>query len=189
MGDAGGQSQAAELVRSRMESLFQAEDPQEQSDEIDSFIGDLLSTCDEYSYEPVSSTEVITAVSRLKPGKSTGLSGVSGEFFKAIVQHEEGLAALRLHFDLLLRDGVTPKSYQESFVCLVPKPRLVAQARDLRPMNLIEVVYKLLTAVVCNRVTENWVKPRHQLGGMRGCQVLDALFCTARPATSTKSPS
>ena len=177
--ESGGREGAAQAVRERMSSLFQASDPQEVSESVNTVVEQLLTKGSQYFHNPITTQEVLDAVFKVKLGRSSGLSGISGEFYKALVQHQDGLEALRTHFDLLLRTGDKPLDYQQSYVCLIPKLQAVAKAADLRPINLLETVHKIYTTILGHRISAPWQFPRHQLGGSKGCQVLDALFCTA----------
>ena len=88
----------------------------------------------------------------------------------------EGLDALKNHFNKLLTTGEAPEDYYEAFVCLVPKTTFVTGAQELRPINLIENIQKLYVAILCMRIRKKWLAPRFQLGGLQGCQTLDALM-------------
>ena len=177
--NSGRQASAASQVKDRMQHIFQHPAPEEVSNEVDAIVGELLSKTHEGFHRAISEPEVIAAVSKVQNGKSSGMSGVSGEFFKALIQHKDGLDALRQHFDLLLHAGDFPTDYQQTYVCLIPKLQAVTKASELRPINLIEVIHKIYTTILCHRVCDDWPIPSHQLGGLRGCQSLDALFCTA----------
>ena len=79
-------------------------------------------------------------------------SGVSAELIRALVQLPEGLAVARHHMNTLLRDGGPPADYYKAYVALSEKCPQVSRARDVRPINLLEVLNKLFMGLLTIRM-------------------------------------
>ena len=120
--------------------------------------------------------EILRAVDKIKVGKCSGMSGVSGDFIKALASIPEGLRLLKHHLDLLLQQGELPEAYYDAFVLLLPKVPVPQTLKDLRPINLIESTVKLYCSLLCGRLRLQWKQPELQYGGLPGTQVLEAMF-------------
>lgn len=51
-----------------------------------------------------------------------------------------------------LQDGVFPSKLNHTIVKLIPKCDNLSSMKDLRPISLCNVVYKILSKVLCNRL-------------------------------------
>ena len=72
---------------------------------------------------------------------------------------------------------------QDSYVALLPKSSHVVHCKDFRAINLLESLNKLFAWLLVSRLQMHWRVPEVQLGGLRGTQVCDALFCAQARVT------
>ena len=149
-------------------------DPQQQQT-VQSALDDLRLAAGSHCMKPFSFQEVAGALSRLKTGKSIGLTGMSAEMFRAMWAVPGGQALLLQFFNDLLQCAGHPPELQCGFVSLVPKVAEVLKASDVRPINLIEVANKMYCILLTQRLVPNWSAPPVQCGALAGGQVLDAL--------------
>ena len=77
--------------------------------------------------------------------------------------------------NVLLRDGEPPTDYFKTYVALIEKCPQVARARDLRPINLMEVLNKLFMGLLTTRLQPTVPNYSCQFAGRPGHQTLDAL--------------
>ena len=112
----------------------------------------------------------------MKLDKTTGPSGMSNEFIIAVWSTPDGKALLQHHLNSLLRAADLPTGFCDASLALLPKVTSVQKPGDYRPINLIETMHKLFSWLLISRLQPNWPVPKVQLGGMKGCQVCDALF-------------
>ena len=170
----GGKQAAAQQVQERMEELLSAKPA-----ELDAVSGWEARLADPASStapcKPVDDSEILQSVRKLKRGKTSGLSGVSAELMRALVQLPDGLAIVRHHMNVLLRDGEPPTDYFKTYVALIEKCPQVARARDLRPINLMEVLNKLFMGLLTTRLQPTVPNYSCQFAGRPGHQTLDAL--------------
>lgn len=52
----------------------------------------------------------------------------------------------------VLRGGCIPEGWNETIVVLIPKVRNLDRIKDLHPISLCNVVYKLVSKVIANRL-------------------------------------
>lgn len=87
---------------------------------------------------------------QMHPEKSPGLDGFNPSFyqkFREIVGEDIFLAGMSW-----LRDGVFPSRLNHTIVTFIPKCDNMSSMKDLRPISLCNVVYKILSKVLCNRL-------------------------------------
>ncbi|CAE7274880.1 CBWD5, partial [Symbiodinium sp. KB8] len=170
----GGKQAAAEQVQERMQELLSAT-PAER-DAVCGWEARLADTAS--SSAPCrlfDDSEIQQSVGKLRLGKASGMSGVSAELIRALAQLPEGLAVVRHHMNTLLRDGEPPADYYKAYVALIEKCPQVSRARDLRPINLLEVLNKLFMGLLTTRMQPTVPCYPCQFAGRPGHQTLDAL--------------
>ena len=94
--------------------------------------------------------EVWNALKQMHPTKAPGPDGMSPIFFKHywnIVGPEVVKCVLSS-----LNSGRMPCGLNETYICLIPKVKSPQKMTDFRPISLCNVVYKLISKVLANRL-------------------------------------
>ena len=94
--------------------------------------------------------EVWNALKQMHPTKAPGSDGMSPIFFKHywnIVGPEVVKCVLSS-----LNSGRMPCGLNETYICLIPKVKSPQKMTDFRPISLCNVVYKLISKVLANRL-------------------------------------
>lgn len=97
--------------------------------------------------KPYTLAEIHLALNQMGPLKSPGLNGFNVGFFQSywhIVSHDVSETILKF-----LKDG---KGINYIYIVLIPKIKEPLTANDYRPINLCNVVYKLISKVLVNRL-------------------------------------
>jgi len=94
--------------------------------------------------------EVNTALSQMHPLKSPGPDGLGASFY----QHHWGTIGAKVRGAVLdfLNRGNFNTSINETFIALIPKMERVSNVADFRPISLCNVIYKLVSKVLANRL-------------------------------------
>ncbi|CAM8885253.1 unnamed protein product [Rhodiola kirilowii] len=99
---------------------------------------------------PFTEGEVKRALHQMHPTKAPGLDGFPALFYQTnweVVGNEVVKEVLNC-----LNYGMLNKDLNETLIVLVPKVRKVERVEDLRPISLCNVVMKLITKVLANRL-------------------------------------
>lgn len=99
---------------------------------------------------PVTEKEVKDAMFSMAPEKSLGVDGLNPTFFQiywSIVGNDV------VNFcSTFLETGVLPNNVNKTLVCLIPKVKHLKQVSDLRPISLCNVLMRILSKVMANRL-------------------------------------
>lgn len=98
----------------------------------------------------VTKEEVKQAVFDMHPDKASGPDGLNPAFFQAFWSIVETYVVRFCH--VFLSTGVLPEGVNEALVCLIPKIKVPQTMRDLRPISLCNVLVRILSKVVTNRL-------------------------------------
>ena len=138
-----------DTIISYFETMFTATTTEEQLSERLTF----KRITEEQSYgliQPVEEEEIRAAVFAMYPDKSPGIDGFNPCFFQvywAIVK-QDVVAFCKNFFD----HGVLPENVKRTLVCLIPKVKQPKQVSDLRPISLCNVLMRILSKVMANRL-------------------------------------
>ena len=94
--------------------------------------------------------EVWCALKQMHPTKSPGPDGVSPIFYQRywdIVGPHVVNCVLKT-----LRTGIMPNGLNDTYICLIPKVNCPQMITEFRPINLCNVIYKLVSKVLANRL-------------------------------------
>ena len=123
--------------------------------------------------------DVIRAVKKMKNKTAPGPDGLKTELYKAIAKTGVGLTALTRCINNAIETKENPPSWKTSKTKMVPK-KAKPMAKDLRPIALTDVSYKLCMSVIKekveNHLEENDEMLETQAGFTRGGRVEDNLF-------------
>ena len=113
--------------------------------------------------------EIRTALFRMKNGSSPGPSGYTAEFFKCFWQELKTMVMEAINE--IFMTGKMKSSLKESITVLLPKKgKDKREIENLRPISLLEVIYKIITKALSLRLEK--VLPRcineNQTGFIKG---------------------
>ena len=130
-------------------------------------------------FPPVTDTEVLVAISQLKPFSAPGCDGIPPIFFQKTSQVIEPY--LTKLFNKCLELGVTPKIWKTGKLVLLPKGKSdLGTIKDYRPITLLPVIVKILERIILPRlqqqdVINNWIS-KQQFGFQPGKSVTHAVI-------------
>lgn len=95
-------------------------------------------------------SEFTQAVKSMHPDKASGPDGLNPAFF----QHFWGLLGEEVFKCCYqwLDEGIFPAEVNDTTLVLIPKKDNVDDPKDLRPIDLCNVLYKILSKVLANRL-------------------------------------
>ena len=122
--------------------------------------------------------EVKEAMLKLKNGKAAGPDGLKGELYKELANSELCIAKLTECFNTVLESETVPEEWKKSRTVLLEKKRR-ATVRDLRPLALTNISYKIYMALIKVKIEDhiemNREKLETQAGFTKGARVEDNL--------------
>jgi hypothetical protein len=99
---------------------------------------------------PFTKEEINIALSQMSPLKAPGPDGMSASFYQAnwnVINEEVCEAALNF-----LNTGEFDRDVNSTFIALIPKVQNPMSVTDFRPISLCNVLYKLISKVLANRL-------------------------------------
>ena len=100
--------------------------------------------------------EVEFALKQMKPLTAPGSDGMSPIFFKScwnFIGHDVIDASLAI-----LNSGNMPASLNHTYISLIPKIKSPEKATDFRPISLCNVLYKIVSKTIANRLKKLFPK-------------------------------
>uniref|UniRef100_A0A803NSN9 Reverse transcriptase domain-containing protein n=1 Tax=Cannabis sativa TaxID=3483 RepID=A0A803NSN9_CANSA len=139
----------ADVVVNYFVELFSASDTEgmEVIDSIDQVVPNLANM--EFA-KPVTEEEMRVAVFQMHPDKSPGPDEMTPAFYQRcwnIVKHDLVMVVQRF-----FSTGVFDENCSEASVVLIPKKKGPETMKDLRPIAMCNVLYKIVTKVMTNRM-------------------------------------
>ncbi|MCI28064.1 RNA-directed DNA polymerase (Reverse transcriptase), partial [Trifolium medium] len=101
---------------------------------------------------PITKEEVKNALFQMHPDKAPGPDGFNPAFY----QHFWNLCGNDI-FEAAkewLERGYFPSSLNETNICLIPKCENPNSMKDMRPISLCNVLYKMISKLLANRLKE-----------------------------------
>jgi hypothetical protein len=136
---------------------------------------------------PITQEEVDQAAKSMPPGKAPGPDGFTTDFFHHcwdIVRKEvwEVVEESRT-------SGQVLSALNATFLTLIPKEERVTNPKQFRPIALCNVIYKIITKVVANRLKPilTFVISKEQAGYVEGRQIMDSVILAHEVIHSLKS--
>ena len=88
----------------------------------------------------------------MHPDKSPGPDGMNPSFFQ---KHWDIVGASVVDSCLMfLNEGFLPNGINDTLICLIPKKNNPEKMGDLRPISLCNVIYKVVSKVIANRLKD-----------------------------------
>uniref|UniRef100_A0A803PSK2 RNase H type-1 domain-containing protein n=1 Tax=Cannabis sativa TaxID=3483 RepID=A0A803PSK2_CANSA len=99
---------------------------------------------------PIEDQEVKDAVFQMHPNKSPGPDGMNPKFFKKYwgIVGDDVLSSVKNFF----HNAKMPEGTQNTNIVLIPKKKKLDQMSELRPISLCNVIAKVITKVLANRM-------------------------------------
>jgi hypothetical protein len=136
---------------------------------------------------PISKEEVDQAVKDMPPGKAPGPDGFTTDFFHHcwdIIGNDvwEVIEESR-------SSGQVLQAFNATFLTLIPKEERVTNPKQFRPIALCNVIYKIITKVIANRLKPilPFVISKEQAGYVEGRQIMDSVILANEVVSSLKS--
>ncbi|XP_041024031.1 uncharacterized protein LOC121264798 [Juglans microcarpa x Juglans regia] len=100
--------------------------------------------------KPYTEAKVFAALKQMEPASAPGPDGMAPLFFQnywPILGKSVSIAILEV-----LNFGIIPSSMNHTFISLIPKKKNPVKVADFRPISLCNVIYKLISKVIANRL-------------------------------------
>lgn len=101
----------------------------------------------------ITAYEVKGAITKLKSNKSPGPDGFTGEWYRAF--QKELIAILVRTFNWVLKNAITPPSWKDAVISIIPKEgKDKLECGLYRPLSILNVDYRLFTSITARRMEE-----------------------------------
>ncbi|XP_074318651.1 uncharacterized protein LOC141655470 [Silene latifolia] len=145
-----GTEAVAHVAKSYFEELFSSSGARVDENLLDVIAGRVTPDMNEGLRAAYREEEVITALNQMHPLKSPGPDGMNGLFFQTY-WHIVGPLVVKTVLDILRGQDIPPELNKTQIV-LIPKKKAPDKIVDFRPISLCNVVYKLVSKVLANRL-------------------------------------
>eukprot|EP00438_Fugacium_kawagutii_P011708 Skav231763 [mRNA] locus=scaffold695:213065:216289:- [translate_table: standard] len=167
---------AAAAVQQHFTNVFANQPLCSRDAECAPFLATLRNSMAQCQPTPITTDELAVATGRLKPGKTSGATGMSNEFLVALGQVSNGPDRLIPLLNDMLFSGTMPQEVHVGIACLLPKATHIHKPEQIRPILLLEVLQKLYAGILMRRLQPFWPPLAAQLGAVPGGQPIEALF-------------
>ncbi|KAL4385916.1 hypothetical protein GQ457_09G028800 [Hibiscus cannabinus] len=136
--------------------------------------------------KPFSSEEIWSALSAMDGSRAPGPDGFNMTFLKRF--WEELKDDILSFFELFFNGQLSDKSFNHSFIVLIPKTKSPISMEDYRPISLVSFVYKLLAKVLAFRLSSvsEEIIGETQFAFSPGKQILDCVLIANEVVDYTK---
>ena len=116
---------------------------------------------------PFNEDEVTQCACRMKGNKTSGPSGMTTDFIKALIMTPQGTSLLTHHLNEMLQ-GQPLDVHRLAYLVLLPKETRIALPKHYRPIALMEVLHKLYMKLLTERVQSTWPEPLRRISWQSG---------------------
>ena len=134
------------------EDLFQAAPLEEVEQVLDGINPSVTAEMNTKLTRPYTESEVAVALKQMSTFKAPGPDGMPPSFYQSywnVVGKEVVQAVISS-----INSGTLPPSINHTFVALIPKVKNPEHVTEYRPISLCNVIYKLISKVLANRLKE-----------------------------------
>ncbi|XP_074278207.1 uncharacterized protein LOC141601801 [Silene latifolia] len=154
MGRNGTVCEGVEAVKSEAEgffsSLFESARPEQIDELFDGVRGRVTEAMNEHFRASYRGEKVLEALNQMYPLKAPGPDGMNALFYQTY-WHIVGPSVTRMVLNIL-NGGDFPGSLNRTHIVLSPKKKAPDKLADYRPISLCNVLYKLISKVLANRL-------------------------------------
>ncbi|XP_074299929.1 uncharacterized protein LOC141631111 [Silene latifolia] len=145
-----GDDAVARVATNYFADLFTASPTREVEDVMGGLEGRVTEDMNLGLRQPYCAEEVIEALNQMHPLKAPGPDGMNCLFYQT---YWHIVGPLVIHSVLGILDGAPmPDEMNYTHIVLIPKKKAPDKIRDFRPISLCNVIYKLVSKVLANRV-------------------------------------
>ena len=169
------------------EKIYSTEHPSEYEVQVENVERCITPEMNKYLLEAFGVEEVKYAINQMHPTKSPGPNGMSLLFYQKyweVVSPYVTKCVLQI-----LNSGSLPCVLNETYICLIPKVQCPQKITEFRPINLCNVIYKIVSKVLANRLKRILPKVigEAQSAFVLGRQITDNVFVAFETMNSIKS--
>ena len=126
----------------------------------------------------ISEMAVSEKINALKPGKSTGFSGVTNQMFRFANACPEISKSIKEIFEIMINHTITPKLFNIALLKpLVKDPgKSTQETNNLRPVAISDVISNLFESIILDQVRKDYVDDKLQLGFKINSSCAHSLF-------------
>jgi hypothetical protein len=133
-------------------NIFTSSHPTNIQETINVVANKVTTQMKDYLSQEFTTAEVSYATHQLKGNAAPGPDGLNANFYQAywdIIGSDITQTALQI-----LNNGGNPNSFNDTFICLIPKHNSPKIPADYRPIALCNVMLKIITKTIANRIKE-----------------------------------
>ena len=169
------------------EKIYSTEHPSEYEVQVENVERCITPEMNKYLLEAFGAEEVRYAINQMHPTKSLGPNGMSLLFYQKyweVVSPYVTKCVLQI-----LNSGSLPCVLNETYICLILKVQCPQKITEFRPINLCNVIYKIVSKVLANRLKRILPKVigEAQSAFVPGRQITDNVFVAFETMHSIKS--
>jgi hypothetical protein len=139
-----------EVFLTYFNDIFTSSNPTNIQDAINVVANRVSPQMKDYLSQDFTAAEVSFATHQLKGNAAPGPDGLNASFYQTywdIIGGEITQTALQI-----LNNGGSPSSYNDTYICLIPKHKKPMTPADFRPIALCNVMLKIITKTIANRI-------------------------------------
>ncbi|XP_074305989.1 uncharacterized protein LOC141641217 [Silene latifolia] len=145
-----GYDEVSNVANSYFQDLFTSSMPAQFDDILVGLEGRVTDQMNSLLKAEFREEEIVEALNQMHPLKAPGPDGMNGLFYQTY-WHVVGQRVVATVLGIL-RGELSPEQINKTFIVLIPKKKAPDKIRDFRPISLCNVVYKLVSKVLANRL-------------------------------------
>jgi len=130
--------------------LFMSSNPVDLKSLFEGFQSRVTETMNAELIKEVSDVEIMTAAFSVKGSSAPGEDGLTGVFYQRF-WHIVG-PGLTAEIQEFFRSSIMPEGWNHTQISLLPKIVNPSRMKDMRPISLCSVQYKIISKILCNRL-------------------------------------